>query len=125
MNNRDIKKYVDKIDGILYKDYDHEIPDKPRSVDYNRVIRNMLKKMFPNATIHATKNAWCEASGFIEQDGKFVYYGFGDYRWGDWKRGILIRAAKSLEDYTGGANNITDIYRMEDDVQWLLTLGNR
>lgn len=113
--------YITKIEGILRKDYDHEIPDKPRSVEFNRAIKSFLKKTFPGCTILPTKGAWCQASGFIQNtSGKTVYYSFQDYRYGDWKQRILIRKARDEKDYTGGANHYTDINRMYDDVMMLM-----
>jgi hypothetical protein len=40
--------YRSKINTILRKDYDHEIPDIPRSKDYCRTISHMLKNLFPD-----------------------------------------------------------------------------
>ena len=117
----DTSKLRQKISAILNKDYDHETPDKPRSSDYNRAIKAWLKSQLSDCEIYATKNAWCEASGYIEKDGKFVYYRFPDYRWEDWSDRILIRKAESLKDYTGGANYFTDIDNMIDEVRWLLS----
>ncbi|MBQ2184718.1 MAG: hypothetical protein II399_08765 [Lachnospiraceae bacterium] len=112
----DIKK---KIEEILARDYDHEIPDKLRSRDFNKAINAWLRKSFPGCAMYPTKGAWCEASGFIEKDGKYVFYSFQDYRYWDWKEQILIRTAKSEKDYTGGANHYTNIDRMVDDVNAL------
>lgn len=116
---------IQKINSILHKDYDHEIPDKPRSVAFNRAILAMLKKSFPDCTIIPTKGTWCEASGFIKEEstGRFVYYSFQDYRYGDWKQRILIRTAKDERDYHGGANHYTDVERMEKDIRFLLSRG--
>lgn len=110
------------IDEILRKDYDHEIPDKPRSVEFNKAIKAMLKRSFPGYTITPTKNAWCQASGFIQDKdtGKTVFYMFQDYRYGDWKQRILIRTAMSTQDFTGGANHFTDIDNLYADVMMLM-----
>lgn len=117
-----MQKYINKINVILKKDYDHEIPDKLRSIEFNRVIKSMLKAMFPDCIIIPTKGAWCSASGFISNpvNNKVVYYSFNDYRYRDWKQGILIRTAKDASDYTGGANHFTDITRMQADVMMLI-----
>lgn len=113
--------YVTKIDSILIKDYDHEIPDKPRSVEFNRAIKSLLKQTFPGCTILPTKGACCQVSGFIQNaSGKTVYYSFQDYRYGDWKQRILIRKARDEKDYTGGASHFTDINYLYDDVMILM-----
>ena len=115
-------KYINKIEEILNKDYDQETPDKPRSADFNRAIKSMLKNMFPGCTIQPTKGAWCEASGFIQNpnNGKTVFYIFRDYRMGDWKKRILYRQTAGLHDSCGGANCYTDIERMQADVMRML-----
>lgn len=114
--------YVKKIENILQKDYDHEIPDKPRSAEFNRALKSMLKKSFPGYTIIMPKTIWCQASGFIKSPdtGKCVFFSFQDYRYGDWTQRILIRKARDEKDYTGGANHFTDINRMHDDVMMLM-----
>ncbi len=114
--------HINKIEIVLRKDYNHEIPDKPRSKEFNVAIKSMLKKMFPNCTIQPTKGAWCSASGFIQnpENGKTVYYIFQDYRHGDWKQRIVIRKTAGLHDSCGGANCLTDIARMQADVMRML-----
>ena len=118
-----------KIDVILAKDYDHETPDKPRSAEFQKAFKALLKKMFPNYTIIPIKGCWCEAHGFIkDQNGKFVYYGTNDYRWatfGRWDQRILIRTAESEKDYTGGANHTVDLDELEDQVNWLFKIQNK
>ena len=111
-------QYVQKVEEILRKDYDHEIPDKPRSAEFNRVIKAMLKDMFPECTIIPTKGAWCSASGFIidPEDGKCAFYSFQDYRYGNWKQRILIRTAKNEKDYTGGPNRYADLTQDINDL---------
>ena len=113
---------INKIDNILKKDYDHEIPDKPRSIEFNRAIKSLLKKIFPEYTIITTKGSWCTASGFIQNaaTGKTVYYSFQDYRYDSWKTQILIRTAKDEKDYHGGANHYTNINNIRNDVMMLI-----
>ena len=118
----DVTKYKNKIEAIIAKDYSHELPDKPRSAEFNRVIKSMLKAMFPDCTILQTKGTWCYASGFIksERTGKCVYYCFDDYRYCVWNHSILIRSAKDETDYTGGANRYTSLEDMRRMVYGLL-----
>lgn len=114
--------YIQKIEDILKKDYDHETPDKPRSVDFNKAIKSFLKASFPGYAIITTKGAWCQASGFIQDKdtGKTVFYSFQDYRYGDWKQRILIRRAAGTSDYRGGANHYTNVEDMYADVMMLM-----
>lgn len=54
-------------------------------------------------------------SGFFQlADGRIWYFSLGDVRWGSFRNKLLIRTAKSFEDYTGGANNFVDIGCIED-----------
>ena len=103
---KDTKFYKQKIDAILAKDYDHETPDKPRSAEFNRAIKSMLKALFPDYTIFPTEGAWCQASGFIknEQTGKCVYYCFNDYRYSQWDGHFYVRFARDEHDYVGFTN---------------------
>lgn len=106
---------IQKIETILKKNYEHETPDKPRSAEFNRAIKSMLRKLFPGCIVKPTKDAWCEASGFIQNpdNGKTVFYIFQDYRYGDWKERILVRPTAGLHDSRGGANTFTSIHRMQ------------
>ena len=52
------------------------------------------------------------ASGFFQlADGRIWYFSLGDVRWGDGK--LLIRTAKSFQDYTGGSNSFIDAGSIE------------
>ena len=122
MGNTLTERYTDKINEVLNKDYDHEIPDKPRSVEFNKLFKKMLKEMFPDCEIIATKGTWCEASGFIKNaDGICVFYNTNDYRWEHWDERILIRLAKNEKDYTGFGNNFSDLDELEDSVRFLMS----
>ncbi len=118
-----------KIDAILAKDYDHEVPDTLRHVDFQKAFKSILKRMFPDCTILPTKGAWCEANGFIKSpDNKYIYYSTNDYRWttfGRWDQGILIRTAENEKDYTGGANHRADLENLEEQVNWLFEIQRR
>lgn len=118
-----------KINAILAKDYDHEIPDKPRSAEFQKAFKSLLRRMFPNCTILPTKGCWCEANGFIKDaNNKFVYYSTNDYRWttfGRWDQRILIRTAENEKDYRGGGNHYADLEELEEQVNWLFTIQNK
>lgn len=111
---------IQKISGILAKDYDGEIPEKKRSQAFQRAINNWLRKSFPDCTVIPTKGAWCEASGFITKNGKYVYYSFSDYRYWSWWERVLIRTAENEKDYRGGANHYADLGNLEAEVRFLL-----
>ena len=112
---KDTKFYKQKIEEILKKDYNHELPDKPRSAEFNRAIKSMLKAMFPDCSILPTNGAWCQASGFIksERTGKCVYYCFNDYRYSQWDGHFYIRSCRDEKDYVGYTNyavlNLADL----------------
>ena len=61
-------------------------------------------------------------SGFIERDGRFVYFSMSDVRHfpGGWHDNILIRTAKSDKDYTGGSNCYTTLDNFQRNVETLL-----
>ena len=53
-------------------------------------------------------------SGFFRlTDGRIWYFSLGDIRWGSLKDQLLIRTAKSFQDYTGGPNNFVAVHDME------------
>ena len=64
------------------------------------------------------------ASGFIERDGKFVYFSISDVRHFQhvWSTAILVRTAKDGHDYTGGNNNFADLAGFEPLVDRLLNI---
>lgn len=110
-----------KIDEILKKDYDHEIPDTLRSKDFQKAFKSLLKKMFPECKI-ITNSTWCEAHGFVKTpEGKCVFYNTNDYRWRPWDRNILIRTAKDEKDYKGGGNHYANLEELQDQINWLFT----
>lgn len=63
-----------------------------------------------------------DASGFIEREGRFVFFSISDVRHfpGDWYSNILIRTAKSLSDFTGGSNGFTNLEQFSQKVDNLL-----
>lgn len=122
MNQKELSKQVAKINDILDRDYDHETPDVLRSKAYKKAFEKLMQKMFPDCTIIANSGAYCEASGFIKKDDKYIYYSTDDYRWpsgSSWKNGILYRAAKDEKDYSGGSNCFADIEFLEESVRKL------
>ena len=118
-----------KINAILARDYDHEVPDTLRHVEFQKAFKSILRRMFPDCTILPSKGCWCEANGFIkDQNGKFVYYSTNDYRYnicGRWDQRILIRTAESEKDYHGGGNHYADLEQLEEEVNWLVKIQRK
>ena len=63
-----------------------------------------------------------EVSGFVERQGKFVYFSVSDVRFfpGEWYNNILVRTAQSDKDYTGGRNCYTSLENFTDSIDKLL-----
>ena len=116
-----ITELKNKVAAIMVKDYDHEVPDKLRSKDFQRLFNCYMRSVAKNigGTWHGG-GCYCEASGFVECGDKFVYVCTNDYRWRDWSKRILFRAAESLKDYRGGSNNFADLEELEDKIKNLL-----
>ncbi len=62
-------------------------------------------------------------SGFIKREEKYVYFSISDVRHfpGSWVNDVLVRTAKHEKDYTGGANNRTELWDCDDKIHYLLT----
>ena len=62
-----------------------------------------------------------EVSGFVEKDGKFVYFRVGDVRYNpNWHADVLIRTAESTTDFRGGRNQRTSLESFGENVRKLL-----
>ena len=83
----------------------------------------MMQKLFPDCTIYPIPDCWCYADGFIEKDGKYVFYSFSDFRWWPWDKDILIRTATSLKDFTGGRNNYANLEDLQPSVYKLFNIN--
>lgn len=81
-------------------------------------IRAMLKYELPDYTLHfSTGHYYC--SGFLEKNGKFVYFSFSDYRFfGD---SAFVRTAAGLKDYSGGRNNDTTSRNLVATIRAVMT----
>lgn len=66
----------------------------------------MTQKFFPMQVI-ITSCPHFEFTGFIKRMNKYVYFSTGDLRWKT-MNSMLVRTAKSDEDYTGGSNNFVN-----------------
>jgi len=83
--------------------------------DFNifaKLFKKHIKKCLPlNVELVAFSKGHYYVSGFVERNGKFVYFSMSDVRHypGGWHNNILIRTAKHEKDYTGGSNCSTTL----------------
>ena len=65
----------------------------------------------PGAKMVNVSTGHYDLSGFVENDGKYVYFSISDVRHfpREWYTNILIRTAKHEKDYTGGSNGHTTL----------------
>ena len=110
-----MKAELRKLNEVLVKSYDHENEDVPRSKAFQKAYSNLIKAVIKDSGWELQPKAgggYCDWSGFIMKDGKYVYLSVSDFRWGGqdhWLNDILIRTAKHNKDYTGGMNHRTNI----------------
>jgi hypothetical protein len=105
----------ESIKKVLNQDYDHETPDKPRSIDFSKAYKATVSRLIKPYGLFLIRNKstlYCGCSAFITDNmGHFVYFNSGDYRYDGnsiYDR-ILIRSAKSETDYTGGGNQYIEL----------------
>ena len=109
-----------KINAIIKTQYGGEDPENTRSRKFGNAFTRTLRKMFPSYTI-IPSNSYCEASGFIKNGEKYIYYCTWDYRDRSWQSQILYRAAKNDRDFQGGLNNFADLEDFESAVNTLFS----
>lgn len=77
--------------------------------DFVSDVRAMLKKDAPDWKIAKKYKGWFYLSMFLQNEdtGEYMYLNTGDVRYFKdwWHDRLLIRTAKSDEDYTGGVNH--------------------
>ena len=89
---------------------------------FHRAMNNAIKKELKNLTVHTDKCKHYYWSCFAQNNetGKIVYISISDVRgFDDWYDNVLIRTAKSLTDYTGGANNYCSLDRILEKAESL------
>jgi len=97
-------------------------------VEFNRFSRDFKKfverNLPPKAELVGYMRGFYYASGFIEREGKFVYFSISDVRHFQpiLSNAILVGTAKDSNDYTGGINNYTDLAGFEPLVDRLLNI---
>ncbi len=90
---------------------------------FARDLRKELKRQLGKIDCQIVKYSvnHFEVSGFVEKDGKFVYFRVGDVRYKpDWYADVLIRTAESTTDFRGGMNNRTSLESFGENVRRLL-----
>lgn len=106
-------------DSYLFS-VDHEYPEKIASQKLSRKFKAFLKSQFKDYNIYSF-SGYCESSGFIEKDGKFIYISISDLRyWKNWSEDVLIRVADSERDFRGHRNHRTTINNLKQDVEKLI-----
>lgn len=99
---------------------EHESPETVVSQKLNRKFKAFLKSQFPGAELIGFSGGYCQSSGFIKLDNKYVYVSLSDLRyWKNWANDVLIRTADSEKDYRGHANHRTTISDLQKDVKLL------
>jgi hypothetical protein len=86
---------------------------------FHRLLIQSIKRYLPRgAKLVNVNRGHYYTSGFIEKDGKFVYFSISDVRGfpNEWYKNILIRTAEHEKDYTGGSNGYITLERFADKV---------
>lgn len=86
---------------------------------FAETYKNEIKKRLPKGVIFANySTGHYFVSGFLEKNGKYVYFSVSDVRHfpGEWFNNILIRTAQHISDYTGGSNGLTTLDDFSDSV---------
>jgi hypothetical protein len=92
---------------------------------FAKLFRKEISRQLPsvNANLIKFRVGHYYISGFAEAGGKFVYFSIPDVRFrpGGWLTDILIRTARSAEDYTGGCNHYVSLEEFGTAVAKLLS----
>ncbi|NCB03214.1 MAG: hypothetical protein EOM67_13830, partial [Spirochaetia bacterium] len=116
---------------VLDKDYDHETPDKPRTVAFHKACTKALKEMVRpyNYVVHTSSPNWRDFTAFVEdpESGKYIFVSceYNDSHDSKWGNHVMYRAAKSLKDYSGGSNNFTDFNSLGEEIHKLFQVTSR
>ena len=119
--------YEEEIPGTLSKFKDWEFSSSSIAGEDFEVFVKLFKKYIrghlpAGAKLHKFNPSHYCLSGFISKGDKFIYFSIPDVRYFPrrWQDNILIRTAKSEQDYTGGSNNYTSLEDFTGDVERLL-----
>jgi len=86
---------------------------------FSTLFRKHISRALPaDAKLVKFHSGHYYCSGFIQMDTRFVYFSISDVRHfpGQWHKHILIRTAKSTDDYTGGVNGYTSLDDFTENV---------
>lgn len=74
-------------------------------------LKDVKSALPPGAKMVNVSTGHYILSGFVEKDGKYVYFSISDVRHfpRGWYSNILIRTAQHEKDYTGGSNGSTTL----------------
>ena len=111
----------------MKKWYNYEFQSAPRTgadfKQFARDLRKELKRQLGKIDCQIVKYSvnHFEVSGFVEKDGKFVYFRVGDVRYKfNWHADVLIRTAESTTDFRGGRNQRTSLESFGESIRKLL-----
>jgi len=111
----------------MKKWYNYKFQSAPRTgADFKQFakdLRKEIKRQLRQTGCQMAKYnvGHFEVSGFVEKDGKFVYFCVGDVRYKpNWHADVLIRTAESTTDFRGGMNNRTSLESFGENVRKLL-----
>ena len=90
---------------------------------FARLFKKYLKANLPQeAELANVSSGHYYVSGFVQKNGKFVYFSISDVRHFPeaWHKEILVRTAQHAKDYTGGPNGYTTLEKFRERVSALL-----
>ena len=79
----------------------------------------ILSKLPPGSELVNWSRGHFDASGFIKQGDKYVFFTVGDVRFRNWFDEVLIRVAAHDRDYVGGSNHYVSLDNFHEGVQKL------
>ena len=87
--------------------------------------RSIIGRLPTNAKLVKWHTGHYRLSGFVQSGEKFVYFSIPDVRYSPngWYNSILVRVAKSEDDYTGGTNHFISLKDFYAKVKQLLEKG--
>ena len=91
--------------GLLRQTFESSSSLTPQFQHFYMTFRSDMKRLLKERGAGEIRfnRMHFEVSGFFEMRGQIWYFSIGDVRW--FKEWMLLRTAKSFEDYTGGSNN--------------------
>lgn len=106
------KQFIREVNKLFSSDYlnssSAELPYDKSSKQLGRKVKSYLKSILPESNLYGFQNGFCETSGFVEMNGRFVYVKVSDIRYSrNWSTNILVRKARDEHDYAGGRNIYT------------------